>query len=110
MKILLPIFLMTACCVLQADEEASKSTQGRPVMTVDPQKRAQDYIQAFELMRKEKTSNKVLIHLTDGSSLTNVIEMAAIGNGTLIHFKTNTPQGIKIQIVEVEKILSITHI
>jgi hypothetical protein len=97
------ILCAVLCSSLYAAEDA-------PPITVDPQKRAQDYSQAFDMMRKEKTSNKVVIHLTDGTTLTNIIEMGVVGNGTLLHFKTNSPQGIKIQIVEVEKIHSITHL
>jgi hypothetical protein len=105
------IFFLSLCGSLLGSDTPSlpaPSSEGlRTVMTIDPKMRALDYSQAFELLRREKTSNKVLFQLVDGSSLTNVIDLTVIGQGTLLLFKCGTPQGIKHQVIGVEKILSI---
>jgi hypothetical protein len=94
-----------------AQQAATTPSKIRTIMSIDPKARALDYAQAFEMLRKEKTSNKVVFQLADGSTLSNVIEMTVIGNGTLILFKVSSnTQGIRLQVVEVEKILAISHL
>lgn len=76
---------------------------------IDPKMRASDYIQAFEMLRKEKTTNKIFFNLKDGTSLSNIIEISPVGSGSLLLFKLNSPQGIRFQIVGVENLVSINH-
>lgn len=78
-------------------------------MMISPVARAQDLLQAYEALRKEKTSAKVFFQLVDGSALYNVIEMTLMSNSTLILFRLNTPQGIRFQLVKVEDILNINY-
>ncbi len=85
--------------------EAKKNT-----LIIDPTLRALDYQQAYETLRKEKPSNKVCITLLDGLVLSNIIEMQKMSNSTLFLIRYNTPQGIKIQAVELETILGIGYL
>ena len=114
MRNLIPVFLMALSSVAFADvspnQEPAQKPAKNPMMVIEPKMRALDYQQAFESLRKERTASKVFFQLTDGSTLTNVIELTVMGNGTLLLFKTNTPQGIKHQVVEVERIQSICHL
>lgn len=77
---------------------------------IDPAMRATDYQQAYEALRKEKPSNKVCLTLLNGAMLTNIIEMQKMASGTLFLIRYNSPQGIKIQAVELESIEGIGYV
>ena len=87
----------------------SVGAQEKKTMLIDPKSRALDYQQAFELLRKEKTANKVIFLLTDGSSISNIIDMKIMNNGSILLFRFETPQGIKYQAVEIEGIVALMH-
>lgn len=85
---------------------------GAPIpsyMRISPAQRAQDYQQAFEQLRKEKTAGKVYFQLADGTTISNVIDMNLMTNGTLVMFRFNSSQGVRFQIVKVEDILNIYY-
>ncbi len=98
--------LMTSTAGLSAAEESYRKNS----LMIDPTMRALDYQQAFETLRKEKPSNKVCISLLNGSSLSNIIEMQKMSSSTLFLIRYNSPQGIKIQVVELESIMGIGYI
>ena len=77
---------------------------------IDPKMRAQDFKEAFEALRKEKTSAKVFFQLTNGSSVSNIIDMTLMTNATLILFRFNSTQGVQSQLVKVEEIASISYL
>jgi hypothetical protein len=79
-------------------------------MAIEPKERASDYKEAFELLRKEKAPSKVCIKLLDGSAISNIIDMNMMGNSTIFLLKYNSPQGIKIQAVELELIQGIGYL
>ncbi len=79
-------------------------------MAIDPKQRAYDYKEAFELLRKEKAPSKVCIKLIDGSAISNIIDMNMMGNSTVFLLKYNSPQGIKIQAVELELIQGVGYL
>ncbi len=76
---------------------------------IDPKMRAQDFKEAFESLRKEKTAGKVFFQLTNGSTISNIIDMTLMANYTLIMFRFNSTQGIRFQLVKVEEIASISY-
>jgi len=78
-------------------------------MLVTPASRALDFQQAFEMLRKEKTTGKVYFQLADGSMLSNIIDMTILSNSTLILFHFNSPEGIRSQVVKVEDLQSISY-
>jgi hypothetical protein len=82
----------------------------RNSLIIDPKMRALDYQQAFETLRKEKPSNKVCITLMNGSIFSHIIEMQKMANSTLFLIRYNSPQGIKVQAVELELIKSIGYL
>jgi hypothetical protein len=79
-------------------------------MSIDPKMRAFDYKEAFECLRKEKAPSKVCVKLIDGSFIANIIEMNLMGNSTVFLLRYNTPQGIKIQAVELEMIQGVGYL
>jgi hypothetical protein len=85
---------------------------GTPIptyMVISPSSRALDFQQAFEQMRKEKSTGKVYFELADGSVIANIIEMTMMANSTLILFRFNSSQGIRFQVVKVEDIINLRY-
>lgn len=78
-------------------------------MMISPSARALDFLQAFEQMRKEKSTGKVYFELADGSTINNIIEMTLMSNSTLALFRFNSSQGIRFQVVRVEDLLNIRY-
>jgi hypothetical protein len=78
-------------------------------MMISPSARALDYQTAFDMLRKEKTTAKVFFQLSDGSTVSNIIDMTLLSNSTLFLFRCNSQQGIRYQVVKVEDILNINY-
>jgi len=89
---------------------ALSESKGKKVMMVDPKARALDYKEAFDLLRKEKPANKIVFLLSDGSTISNIIDIKIMGNGSLLLFRHETPQGIKFQSIGIEEIVSLKHL
>jgi len=70
---------------------------------------AQDFQQAYDMLKKEKTAGKVYFQFSDGSSIGNIIDMTTMANGTIVLFRYNSSQGIKFQIVKIEDILTLQY-
>ncbi len=79
-------------------------------LLIDPASRASDYQQAFEALRKEKPAHKVCITLHNGTIFSHIIEMQKMTNSTLFLVRYNTPQGIKLQVLELESISNIGYL
>lgn len=77
---------------------------------IDPKSRASDLKEAFDLLKREKTAPKVLIQLSDGSSLSNIVDLSIASSGTLLIIKINGAQGLRYQIVAVEDVSFLSHL
>jgi len=93
----------------QAELIAQMGSNSKSVMIVDPKARAADYEAAFNLLKQEKSTAKVVFELADGEKISNVIDMKMMPNNTLVVFRYSTPQGIRFQAVEIEDIVGIMH-
>ena len=78
-------------------------------MMIPPAARAADFQQAFEQLRKEKTTGRVYFQLNDGTMISNVIEMTLMANSTLILFRYNSTNGVGFKLVKVEDILQLGY-
>src|SRR3972149_7668508 len=87
----------------------SQEPSVRSSMIIDPKQRAQDFQQAYDMLKKEKTAGKVYFQFSDGSSIGNIIAMTTMANGTIVLFRYNSSQGIKFQIVKIEDILTLQY-
>lgn len=79
-------------------------------MMIDPKARANDLLQAFDILRKEKNSSKVYFQISGDRTISNIIDMSLMNNGNLILFRYNSPQGIQLEAIPVEDIVSINHL
>ncbi len=78
-------------------------------MIIPPAGRAVDFQQAYDFLRKEKSTGKVYFELSDGSTISNIIEMLVMPNSTLIIFRYNSNQGINFQVVKIEEIVNLRY-
>ena len=76
---------------------------------IDPKSRASDLKEAFELLKREKTGPKVILQLSDGSTISNIVDFTVATSGTLLIIKYNGMQGLKYQVINIEDISSISH-
>lgn len=79
-------------------------------MSIDPAFRAADLKEAFDLLRRETTSNKIALNLSNGEQITNMVEFTPTQNGTLIIVKYNSLQGVKELIVPIENISGLAQL
>jgi hypothetical protein len=87
-----------------------KATASSSYMAIPMKERAADLVQAFEILKKEKTPGKIYFQLADNSSISNIIDMTLLPNSSLILFHYNTSnQGIRIQVVKVEDITGLSY-
>lgn len=87
-----------------AADPSSKST-----LLIDAKARASDYIQAFEMLRKDKPTLKIVISMASGLAIGNVTEIASTVNGTLLLIKSASTAGNKYQIVPIEEIKELAY-
>ena len=110
--------MITLLCLLSspllgaaASQEASvtetplphlKGSSSSSYISIPIKDRALDFQQAFDLLKKEKTSGKVYFQLADGSSISNIINTTLLSNNSLILFRYNSNnQGVRMQVVKV---------
>lgn len=111
-----PFFLLCLCATLFAKEvEHSNITipsisEQKDVIVIEPKQRAEDFSEAYEMMKRGKSPQKIVFHLSDGKSLTNVLEMKAMKNGTLLLFKINTSVGNQYELVPIENLITISQL
>lgn len=81
----------------------------RSFLTIDPKNRSNDYVQAYEILRKDKPTLKIGLKTASGI-FSNVTDISASQNGTLLFVKTLSNQGTKLVIVPIEEILEIAYL
>jgi hypothetical protein len=87
-----------------------KSSPSSSYISIPIKDRALDFQQAFDLLKKEKTSGKVYFQFSDGSSISNIIDITLLPNNSLVLFRFNTNnQGIRLQVVKVEDIVGLSY-
>lgn len=93
----------------EASAIARMAESANSVIVIDPKARAADYMEAFKLLKQEKSTTKVFFQLADGKKISNVIDIKMMPESTLVMFRYSTPKGIQFQVVEIENIVSIMH-
>lgn len=108
MKYLLPILL--ASTLFAADEPAHSVASGnKSTIFIEAKARSTDLVQAFELLKKDKSSFKINIRTTSGMIIVNVMELTASTSGTLLFLKLLSNQGLRYQILPTEEIAEISY-
>ena len=125
--------LITCCSLLSAKQTPALSSKEKPpikhtslqkksevtaslnqghinsseVMLIDPEMRAKDFQSAFDYLKNSNTAAKIFVKLKSGHSISEIISMEVMPQGTLIIFQTNTTQGVKYDVINIENIESI---
>lgn len=107
---LLALLLSSSMLCAATPESPSIEVSSSPHLAIDPKARASDYVQAFEILRKEKTSGKVFFQLKNSTLISSIIEVTPMNNSSLLLFRYNTAQGIKLQVVPIEEIQGISYV
>lgn len=87
---------------------ATTTTTNKSVMIIDPKARANDFVQAFDLLRKDKPTLKIGVRTSSGMVM-NVTDITAAPGGTLLWIRVLSNQGTKIQVVPVEEMMEINY-
>ncbi|NGX50164.1 MAG: hypothetical protein K1060chlam2_00005 [Chlamydiae bacterium] len=80
------------------------------VMIITPASRAKDIHSAFQYLRTMSPATKIGVKLTDGSIISEILDINVMPGGTMIIFKINTMKGEKYRVVKIEQIDSLTHV
>lgn len=86
----------------------SMDTHGKSMIVIDSKARANDYVQAFDFLRKDKPTFRIMIRTND-TVYTGVTDVSVAAGGTLLMIKVPSNQGIRTQIVPVEQIMEINY-
>lgn len=91
--------------------ETNKQRQSgsQEVMIINPEKRAQDFKAAFDLLKSQAQSEKIVFLLTDKSTISGIMEVSVLPGGTMLSFMINTTRGVKYKIIPIEQIQSISR-
>ena len=108
-KPLLPTATQPSMPGVEQDEQtmAASIMGAKEMMIIPPQARAQDFKEAFDLLKKVKSQDKITFFLKDKSKISGILDVDVLPGGTMINFKVNTTQGVRYQIVRVEDINSV---
>lgn len=112
----IPFFLLAASSVLAQEAPPVPEKAAAPavvdseksVLFIDPKSRAADYMQAFELLRKDKPTLKVQLKTSGGAAI-QITELTASASGTLLFVKIPASSGSKYMIVPIEDIQEISY-
>lgn len=85
------------------------TNNNKSFMMIDPKVRANDYVHAFDLLRRDKPTLKIVIRTTSGMTFFNVTDLSVTQGGTLFLVKFLSTQGSKTQILPVEEIVEIAY-
>jgi len=80
------------------------------VMIINPESRAKDIQSAFKYLKQMSPATKIGVKLTNGSIITDILNMDVMPGGTMIIFRINTMKGEKYRVVKIEKIDTLTHV
>ena len=90
---------------------ASPSSPGGPsqeMMIIPPHDRAADLLEAYLFLKQHNIASSILVIMKDKSTLTNILDIQIMKNGTLLIFKVNTLQGEKYMLVKTEDVDSLS--
>lgn len=88
---------------------AAASKSASEVMIIEPSTRANDFKEAYQYLRSQKTGSRISFQLSSGPKLSNVVDLDIMKGGSLVIFKMTTTKGLQYKVVRIEDIVSIEH-
>lgn len=87
-----------------------KASPTSSYLSISLKERATDLLEAFNILKREKTADKVFFQFSDHSTISNLIDVTLLPSSSLFLFRYNTSsQGIRLQIVKVEDIVGVGY-
>lgn len=90
-----------------ASSLSHRQIESSEIMIIAPEIRAKDFKSAFDYLTNTSNAQKISVKLKNGHSLVGITAMDMMPGGTIIIFQTNTTQGIKHHVINIENIQSI---
>lgn len=87
----------------------SAMPNNKSILVIDPKIRANDYAQAFDFLRKDRPTLKIVVRTTSGMTFYNVTDLSVTQGGTLFLIKFLSNQGSKTQILPIEELVEIAY-
>ena len=113
------IFLLLVPFALHAQETPSPSVPAeqsvlshsgvRSTILIEAKGRSDDIVKAYDLLKKEKPTLRISAHTYSGAPLSNIIEIIAMPNGTLLLFRISSTQGVKNVFVSVDDVIDLFY-
>ena len=94
---------------MPAESSALLRSTGRSTIVIEAKGRAEDIVKAYDLLKREKPTLRISAHTYSGAILSNVVEITAMPNGTLLLFRVSSTQGIKNVFVPVDDVIDLYY-
>lgn len=88
-----------------AKESSSKGST--EIMIISPEGRAKDIKAAIEFLKKRSPTSKPTIKMTNGTTLTGIMDVEVMPGGTVLIFQVTSLKGVQYRIENIENIDSI---
>lgn len=90
-----------------AAAKKSSSKESNEMMIISPEGRAKDIKAAIEFLKKRSPTSKPSIKLSNGTTITGILDVELMPGGTVLIFQVASLKGIQYQIENIENINSI---
>ena len=91
-----------------ATKVSEKAQMG--IMIIPPDMRAKDISEAFNSLKQANPAAKIMVKLVNGTEITDILSIDTMTGGTMLIFRINSMQGMKVQVVKIEEIDTIGHV
>lgn len=85
----------------------SSSKESNEMMIISPEGRAKDIKAAIEFLKKRSPTTKPSIKMSNGSTITGILDVEVMPGGTVLIFQVASLKGIQYQVENIENINSI---
>ena len=89
---------------MQEKAMPAAAPMNRSMMLIDAKARADDILSAYDFFKKEKPSYNISARTYSGQLISNIVDIAAMPNGTWLILHLSTMQGTKTQVISVDEI------
>jgi hypothetical protein len=96
-------------CLAAISLQAAEPVLPKAIFPIDHTRRTSDFVQAYDLLRKDKPTLKITLRTSSGAVFANVTELTAASGGTLLFVKNLSQQGSKYTILPVEEVAEINY-
>lgn len=85
----------------------NKGGSTNDIMIVDPKEVAQDWKQAFNMLKVKQTGG-IIFHLATGEKISEIVDIDALQGGYLMFFTIKNLHGLQYKIIKTSEIVSLS--